>query len=161
MARTDDDDRGPRTASGRIIDQAKQEMFLARQAYRQAQIDGHVSWAVRKELASSLAAYYDALWEYVDENQQVKQAWEDTGLDRIPELADQTVSVTVAGAGRGSNGRQGTRNKLAAQDPGKLVEMSKQLDYFSNQLGFGEPVESGRPFGRIGGEDKWEDVDDE
>jgi hypothetical protein len=120
--------------------------------------DMTVSWERRRQLAKCVADYYDALWDYAQDNQAVQQAWQDSDIDQIQELKNSTVSVPVEAPGRTSNTRTAKRNALATVDPGKLEELSKQLDVFAKALGLThQDSDEGRPRGMV----KADGVDDE
>lgn len=147
--------------TGQLVEEAKIEMYMARSQYRRAKKRNQVTLAIRADLADALEDYYDALWEYADKNQQIKQAWEDSGVDAIQELSRQSVEVPTAAPGRGGNAETKTQNATVRTDPERLVALSKKLDYFANALGFGKEVDQGRPFGRIGSDEMWAEASDE
>jgi hypothetical protein len=101
--------------------------------------------------------YYDILWEYKTERQSVEQAWGESDIEKIQELANQSRVVDVTAPGRTSNTQQAQKPALAALNPGKLVELTKQLDQIANDLGFAAGVESEREFGQIGGDEMYDD----
>jgi len=137
------------------------QAYFARSQYRRQKKRGEVGHDTRARLASAVEDYYDTLWEYADRNQQIKQAWEDSGVDVIQQLSREEVPVTDKSPGRGSNSQAGREAKILHVDPRRLIALSKQLDFFANRLGFGKEVNNGRTFGRIGGDEMWDDNDEE
>jgi hypothetical protein len=160
MASDYDDERGG-SRTGRIVEEAKVRMFAARSTYRAARKRNQVTRQVRAELADALEDYYDALWEYADKNQQIKQAWDDSGIGVIEELSTQTVEVARGSPGRGGNAGGAVESAMMQVDPERLVALSKELDYFANRLGFGKEVNNGRTFGRIGSAELWGETGDD
>jgi hypothetical protein len=142
-----------------LVRQSRQQMQLARNHYWREKTSGNggVSWGVRELLARRLVQYYDILWEYKEDKQSVEQAWEESEVDMIESLANETRSVPSEAPGDTSNTQKTQKPALAALPPEKLVELSKQLDSLANGLGFAASVERDREFGQIGGEDLWDE----
>jgi hypothetical protein len=149
----------PQTGFDLLVREARQQMQNARNIYWREKTsgDGSVSWGVRELLARRAVQYYDILWEYKTERQSVEQAWEESDIETIQELANESQAVEVAAPGRTSNTKEVRKPALAALAPEKLVELTKQLDQIANDLGFAAGVESEREFGQIGGEEMYDE----
>jgi hypothetical protein len=132
-------------------------MQAARQDYFRAKLSQNVTTPILHELASALLAYYDVLWEHKPKRQDVKQAWEESNVDEIRELADQERIVQEEAPGDTHNGTATTMPALMAADPEYLVALSKELDSLASDLGFTAGVEKDRPMGKVGDEDLWAD----
>jgi hypothetical protein len=146
-----------------LVREARQQMQNARNIYwhEKTSGDGSVSWEVRELLARRAVQYYDILWEYKTDRQSVEQAWDESDIEMIQQLAHDARTVDVAAPGDTSNTQQVQKPALAALDPSKLVELTKQLDQIANDLGFSAGVKSEREFGQIGGDDMYEEEADE
>lgn len=144
----------------RLVRQARLEMQAARQDYFRAKLSQDVSMPVRHQLASSLLAYYDTLWEHKPKRQDVEQAWEKSNVDRIRELANEQRVVEEQAPGDTSNGTARNMPALMAADPEFLVALSKELDSLASDLGFTAGVDEDRQLGRIGDDELWDDHPD-
>lgn len=146
-----------------MIRETREQVQTARWQYFQEKLSGRVSHSARQELAQAALLYYDVLWEYVDNDQGVHQAWQDSDVDLIQQKSHETVTTTAGTPGRGSAKQYREENALVAMDPDTLVELTKKLDYFASEMGFGASPNDGRDLGRIGGAERWgeEGQDDE
>lgn len=152
------DQRGANdTGFRKIVREARLQMQAARSSYYQAKLRGSITRTVRQELAQALLQYYDALWEHKTKRQGVKQAWDESDVDRIPELANETALIEQDTPGDSSNTTQVREQAILTVDPEVLVGLSKQLDSLASDLGFTAGVEEDRPIGRLGAGDKWSD----
>lgn len=154
-----EDSETPPNNNRNILREKKVEMAEAKSQYRYARNRGQgtdVSRRHRVMLATALMNYYDAVWEYVDDDQEVHQAWQKYDMDTIQEIDAETVAVEVGLPGDSAASETVEESKLVAQDPETLIEWSKRLDYFAKKLGLGKDVDTTRPTGRIGGEERYE-----
>jgi len=153
----DDVDDGHPAGRENIIKNKKVEWAKARDVYYEhRQRDPDVPLRVRQLLAARLRAYYDSVVEYFDDKQTVKQAFQDTDLDKIPAWDRETVDVTAEVPGRTAATGTQKRTKLQMVEPEQMIEWGKQLDYITTKLGFGKDTPDDRPHGRIGGDERWE-----
>lgn len=129
---TDTTDRGFQ----RIVREAREQMQVARSDYFSAKLSGTVGWKTKHQLARAVRQYYDALWEYRERNNKIKEAWEDSAVDEIPHLSNETTTVEVEAPGDSPSSNAVQRNALVAADPDLLIALSKQLDELANQMGF-------------------------
>jgi len=156
MARSDETPPGE---NRNLVREKKVQMAEAKDLYRRARNRGRgtdIGRRVRVELATALMNYYDAVWEYADEDQRVAQAWDEYNMSQIERLDAETVEVPTATAGDTRATELVEESKLVMTDPAQLVEWSKQLDYLAKKLGLGKDIDSNRPTGRIGSEDLYE-----
>jgi len=156
---SDEVDEAPPGKQRNLVREKKVEMAEAKTLYRRARNRGvgtDVGRDVRIELATALANYYDAVWEYADQDQQVKQAWDEYEMDAIARLDASTVEVQAPTPGDTSATQTVEESALVVQDPEQLVEWSKQLDYLAMQLGLGKDIDTSRPLGRVGGAERYE-----
>lgn len=146
------DERDDPGGYANIIKQARLQMYYARNKYHQAIStgSGSVSWNIRQLLATRLLQYYDALFEYKTKNQATSQAWNESDVDLIPQLAEETREIKKPSPGRGGGSDRAEVPALVAVPPSKLVALSKELDQLSNSLGQAAKVEEGTKIGRIG-----------
>lgn len=155
-------DDGGKSGFETLVRAAREQMQQARSQYYQDKIsNGPIRHRTRVNVARAALNYYDVLWEFRDKDQQVKSAWLDSGVDKIQEWSNQDRVVDAPTAGDTSATQKRTQNALLAADPDHIISLTKQLDYFANELGFGADVDAGRPLGRIGGEERYGGDDDD
>lgn len=140
-----------------LVRQSRLQMQRARNEFWGAKLQQSVGWDVRQKLAKAALQYYDTLWEYKEKKQGVSQAWEQSNVDRIRELADETATMPSPAPGDTTNGETIQRPAILAADPEYIVGLSKEMDSLAADLGFTAGVESDRPVGRLGNDDMWED----
>jgi hypothetical protein len=136
-----------------IVYEAKARAFKAREQVRREILSGQsVSYEARLQLAQAACAYRDALWDYKDKRQRVAQGWDDSDVDRIQELLNQTVQVPVSTAGDTVANSYEERPALMTADPNWLIGVTKQLDDIAANLDFIGRVHQGRELGKVGGD---------
>jgi Fe-S cluster assembly scaffold protein SufB len=73
-------------------------MSEARSLYRRYKNTGQdtsVPREVRERLATALMDYYDSLYQYHQDDQRVKQAWEEYDIEKIERFDAETVEIDV------------------------------------------------------------------
>lgn len=162
MSRASNDEEASSAGFQSLVRAVREEMQRARSQYYQEKIWRHsVSKPVRVQLARAALNYYDVLWEFRSKNQEIRKAWEQSDVDAIQRLSNETVAVPTNAPGRSSATQTTEQNALLAIDPDRLVALTKKLDFFANRLGFGAEVTTDRPKGRIGGDERYEDNEDD
>lgn len=135
----------------RLIRHAREQMQMARGDYYREKLNGSVSLQTRQQLASAAMQYYDVLWEYRVRDQQIKQSWEESNVDLIQQLNDDTTSVKVETPGDSPGNDTAERNALVACDPNLVIQLTKELDALANEMGFAAGMRQGRSLGKVGG----------
>lgn len=137
MAASDD---GPSDAPARrLIFHTRERVQQVRNQYHEELVLGDVSQATHQRLAAIAVQYYDVLWEHHDEP-QIKEEWDDVGIESIRELLGQSVHVQVDAPGDTSNTRAKTRPAVMTVPHQTLYEMTKDLDVVAKNLGFAARV---------------------
>lgn len=134
----------------KLIRHAREQMQMARGDYYREKLNGSVSLHTRRELARAAVQYYDVLWEYRVRDQQIKQAWEQSNVDLIQQLSDETAQVATDTPGDSPGSATAERNALVACDPDMVVELTKELDSLANEMGFAAGMRQGRNLGKVG-----------
>jgi len=140
-----------------IIRESYIDVLEARKLYHQDKYSGgSVAMDTRRQLASSAITYYDVLWEYAQDDPQMKEAWNQSDCTKIEQLDRQSVEVEVEAPGNTSAKQLRSENALVATDPELIIKWTKELDGFRKKMDFAAASAETRPKGRIGSEDKYE-----
>lgn len=161
MSQYDDADRG--SAADRLIYDAREQLQAVRREFWRQRVTGTVSPRVKQELAVASLTLYDILWEHRDE-QKIRNEWEESHVDQLRELLDETVAVESQTAGDSPNSKTETRPAIMSADADWLLSMSKRLDELAKDLGFGASIASSRPIyhaGKLDTEDYDEPIEDD
>jgi hypothetical protein len=134
-------DRGFR----RIVQESREQMQAARSDYFSNKLAGNVSLRVRHQLARAARQYYDALWEYRDRNPSIEAAWEESDVEYIEMLSNDTVYVDVDPPGDAPGNTSEERNALVAAEPEFVLRLTKQLDKIANEMGFAATTKEATP----------------
>jgi hypothetical protein len=135
MSSSHSDDGALSQPAGRIIYQTRQRVQEVRNQYHRERVFGSVSAETHRELATVALQYRDVLAEHAEE-QVVREAWRESGVDRLEELVGETRPVEVAGAGDTRNTETVQRPAVLAVSHADIYQATKDLDRLAKELGF-------------------------
>lgn len=144
MATADDDERVRRSSAYRLIHHYRERAHAAIQRYNEATVNGGVSGDVRHDLAAAALDYYNALYEFRDED-ALEDPWDERGIDWLEDAGEQTVEMESSLSR--ANGATTIEEVplLQAVDPARLVQTMRELNDVANELGFSARIEESTP----------------
>lgn len=139
------------TPADRLVYEAREKMWYAREMYNDQGVDGYASEETHKLLASKLLNYQDALLEHRDEK-VLDHEWPDV-VDEIRRRRGETVEVERSGAGRTNCSVSITRPAVLEIPVEEIVAATHKLDDIAKDLGFGSGVRDQTPHNEVSHKD--------
>lgn len=109
------------------------------QYYQEVASSGGYSAITHQRLQAAVLRYWDTLHEFGDE-EAIAEEWEDNDLDRIPELADKTVTVDVNVPGYGGTTSTERKPAISTLSAKQLIDLTHKLDDIAKMLGFSADI---------------------
>lgn len=129
-----------------LVLEARWQMQQARNHYWEEQASrGTISSQTQQMIATRALQYYDVLWEFKDDNPDVRSLWNDSGVDRIKELGSEKRTIEQDAPGDTAATNTVTRTALMTVDPKTVIDLTKKLDDIAKNLGFSAAVDGKLP----------------
>jgi hypothetical protein len=123
------------TPAKRVIYRTRERVQEVRNRYHRERVNGGVTDATHRELATVALQFRDVLAEYADES-VVRDKWDESGVDDLEALVGQTRTVDEVAPGRTSNTQTVTKPAVLAVPHVQIYHATKQLDSLAKELGF-------------------------
>lgn len=118
-----------------IVVATRQKVQSVRNQFHRERVFGGVTDETHRELATVALQYRDVLAEFADEA-AVRDRWEESGVDRLEDLVDETRTQHVEAPGRTSNTETVEKPAVLTVEPRAIYQATKELDTLAKQLGF-------------------------
>lgn len=126
-------DKAPR----KIINDTRRHVHAARAEYFDDILKhGTVTAETRKTLIEAAMLYRSTLREHSDHS-VIQDKWEESGVDQLAELLQQTRTVEKPSPGDTNNGRTEEVPAVMAVPAEQILKVTERLDEMANELGFG------------------------
>lgn len=133
MSRTDDEQAAQ--PAKRVIFGTRERVQEVRNIYHRERVNGSVSPATHRELATAALQYRDVLAEHSEEG-VVRDKWEESGVDGLETLVGETRVVEVEAPGRTANTRTERKPAVLTVPHYQIYQATKALDTLAKELGF-------------------------
>lgn len=139
-----DADRERVSPAYQLIHHYRERAHAAIQRYNEQSWSGDVPADVRKDLAASALDYYNALYEFRDED-ALEMPWDDRGIDWLDDAEHETVTVE-----RSLNRANGATTMseipvIQAVDAARVVRTIRELNDIVGELGLGVRIDESTP----------------
>jgi len=134
-----------------LVLEARWQMQQARNQYwEEMATRGGASDSTQQLLATRAMQYYDVLWEFAEENERIKESWNQSDVRKINEWGTELTEVDQPASGDTAATETRQVPMLTEVPPQTSVHLTKQLDDIAKHLGFSASVDSGRSLGHVG-----------